>query len=155
MSMIENLFLYPVRLLMKMLWLLIPLFLVACILLLMVKFPYNVLGFSIGFLVASRILCKLGIYNSDATNSLSILVMKYRELSQMQELYHMRMDSTVKKNDKKAQRLQNKIQKLKKETNQLEKKYTEILDRKPDRILYIPPRSFLQLIKNRLFYLGR
>lgn len=155
MSLIEKIFLFPVKLLMNMLWILMPLILLVVIFIVLVSYPYMALGFSIGFLVAPCILRKLGVYHVDVSNSLGVFELKNQELGQLKTIYHSELDQSTEKYYKKEKRLQRKIQRLQEDTKQLNKTYVELLDRKPDRIVYIQPRSFIQLMKNRLFYLGR
>ena len=154
MSFIEDIFLFPVKLLMKLLWLMMPLILLVVVFIVLVRYPYVALGFSIGFLVAPCMLRKLGVYHVDVSNSLDVFELKNQELGQLKTIYHSELDQSTGKYYKKEQRFQRKIQKLQQETKQLDKTYNELLDGKPDRIVYTQPRSFFQLMKNRLFYSG-
>jgi len=148
-------FLFPVRLLMKMLWVLMPLILIMSMLVLLIRYPYVTLGYLIGFLIAPTLLRKTGIYHVDVSNSIGVFVLKDQEMKQLETIYQNELDKSTEKRRSKEQRFQRKIQRLQQETKQLDKTYTELLDGKPDRIVYIQPRSFLQLLKNRLFYQGR
>jgi len=152
MSFIEDIFLFPVKLLMKMLWILMPLILLVVVFIVLVRYPYMALGFSIGFLIAPCLLRKIGIYHVDVSNSLGVFELKNQELEQLKTIHHSKLDQSTEKYYKKEQRLQRKIQKLQQETKQLNKTYIELLDQKPDRIVYTQPRSFIQLMKNKLFY---
>jgi hypothetical protein len=155
MSFIEDIFLFPVKLLMKLLWLMLPLIVLVVVFIVLARYPYMALGFSIGFLVAPCMLRKLGVYHIDVSNSLGVFELKNQELGQLKTIYHSELDQSTEKYYKKEQRFQRKIQKLQQETKQLDKTYNELLDGKPDRIVYTQPRSFFQLMKNRLFCLGR
>ncbi len=154
MSLIENIFLFPVKLLIKMLWILMPLILVVVVCIVLYSYPYMALGFSIGFLIAPSILRKIGIYHVDVSNSLGIFELKNQELGQLKTIHHSQLEQLTEKNYKKEQRLQRKIQRLQHETKQLNKTYIELLDQKPDKIVYTQPKSFIQLMKNKLFYRG-
>jgi len=155
MSFIEDIFLFPVKLLMKLLWILMPLILVVVVCIVLYSYPYVALGFSIGFLIAPSILRKLSVYHVDVSNSLGVFELKNQELGQLKTIHQSKLDQSTEKYYKKEQRLQRKIQRLKQETKQLNKTYIELLDQKPDRIVYSQPKSFIQLMKNRLFYPGK
>jgi len=133
----------------------LPLIVLVVVFIVLARYPYMALGFSIGFLVAPCLLRKLGVYHVDVSNSLGVFELKNQELGQLKTIHHSRLDQLTEKYYKKEQRLQRKIQRLQQETKQLDKTYNELLDQKPDRIVYTQPRSFFQLMKNRLFYLGR
>lgn len=155
MSFIEDIFLFPVKLLMKMLWLMLPLIVLVVVLIVLASYPYMALSFIVGFLIAPSILRKLGVYHVDVSNSLGVFELKNQELGQLKTIYHSELDQSTGKYYKKEQRFQRKIQKLQQETKQLDKTYNELLDQKPDRIVYTQPRSFFQLMKNKLFYPGK
>ena len=140
---------------MKMLWVLMPLILIVSMLVLLIRYPYVTLGYLLGFLIAPTLLRKTGVYHVDVSNSIGVFILKNQELKQLETGYQNELDMSTEKRRRKEQRLQRKIQRLKHETKQLDKTYTELLDGKPDRIFYIKPKSFLQLLKNRLLYLGR
>ena len=140
---------------MKMLWVLMPLILVVFMLVLLIRYPYMILGYLLGFLIAPTLLRKTGIYHVDVSNSIGVFVLKDQEMKQLETIYQNELDMSTENRRRKEQRLQRKIQRLRQETKQLDKIYTELLDGKPDRIVYVQPRSFLQLVKDKLFYLGR
>ena len=140
---------------MKMLWVLMPLILIMSMLVLLIRYPYVTLGYLIGFLIAPSVLRKTGIYHVDVSNSIGVFVLKDQEMKQLETIYQNELDKSTEKRRRKEQRFQRKIQRLKQETQQLDKMYTELLDGKPDRIVYVQPRSFLQLVKEKLFYQGR
>ena len=140
---------------MKMLWVLMPLILMLSMLVLLIRYPYVMLGYLLGFLIAPSVLRKTGIYHVDVSNSMGVFVLKDQELKQLEAFYQNELDMSTEKRRRKEHRYRRKIQRLRQETKQLDKWYTELLDGKPDRIVYIQPRSFLQLLKNRLLYLGR
>jgi len=140
---------------MKMLWVLMPLILIMSMLVLLIRYPYVTLGYLIGFLIAPTLLRKTGIYHVDVSNSIGIFVLKDQEMKQLETIYQNELDMSTENRRSKEQRLQRKIQRLRQETKQLDKTYTELLDGKPDRIVYVQPRSFLQLLKNRLLYQER
>ena len=123
--------------------------------LLLVRYPYVMLGYLLGFLIAPSVLRKTGIYHVDVSNSMGVFVLKDQELKQLETIYQNELYKATEKYCRKEHRYRRKIQRLQQETKQLDKTYTELLDGKPDRIVYIQPRSFLQILKNRLIYLGR
>ena len=132
-----------------------PLILLIVVFIVLIRYPYPVIAFTAGFLFAPCLLRKIGIYHVDVSNSLGVFELKNQELGQLKIIYHSELDQLTEKYYKQEQRLQRKIQKLQQETKQLNKTYIELLDQKPDRIVYTQPRSFFQLMKNKLFYSGR
>ena len=140
---------------MKMLWVLMPLILIMSMLVLLIRYPYVLLGYLLGFLIAPSVLRKTGIYHVDVSNSIGVFVLKDQEMKQLEAIYQNELYKSTEKRRSKERRLQRKIQRLQQETKQLDKTYTELLDGKPDRIIYVQPRSFLQLLKNRLLYQER
>lgn len=140
---------------MKLLWALMPLILMLSMLVLLIRYPYVMLCYLLGFLIAPTLLRKTGIYHVDVSNSIEVFVLKDQEMNQLETIYQNELDMSTEKYRRKEQRLQRKIQRLQQETKQFDKMYTELLDGKPDRIVYVQPRSFLQLVKDKLFYLGR
>ena len=140
---------------MKLLWVLMPLILMLSMLVLLIRYPYVLLGYLLGFLIAPTLLRKTGIYHVDVSNSIEVFVLKDQEMNQLETIYQNELDMSTEKYRRKEQRFQRKIQRLHQETKQFDKMYTELLDGKPDRIVYVQPRSFLQLVKDKLFYLGR
>jgi len=149
MSFLMDMFLFPVRLLMKILWILMPLVLLVLALILLVRFPYILLGFTIGFLVSPRVLRRLEIYHIDSNNALEVFSFKNRELQQISMMHQNELKKASDKQKQREKRLYRKIQRLKEEDSLLEKRYTELLDRKPDKVLYIRPRSVFQWMKTR------
>lgn len=147
MSFLENLFLFPVRLLMKSLQILWPLILLILGIVLFVSYPYLILCFVVGFLIAPVLLRKTGIYPVDATNALQILNFKHQELQQLKEFHQLELDKLSKKYERQEHRLARKIQKLREETGLLDKNYNDILDRQPDQIMYIKPRNLKEWLK--------
>jgi len=140
---------------MKLLWVLMPLVLMLSMLVLLIRYPYVLLGYLLGFLIAPTLLRKTGIYHVDVSNSIEVFVLKAQEMNRLETIYQNELDMSTEKYRRKEQRLQRKIQRLQQETKQFDKTYTELLDGKPDRIVYVQPRSFLQLVKDKLFYQRR
>ena len=154
MSLIENMFLYPVRLLMKMLWILILLLLVVLVVTLLSRYPYLLLGYITGFLIAPIILRKTGVYHVDVTDALSAIIFKHQILDQLEAILQTNLAELSQKHNHKEQKIHRKIQRLQEETLQLDKRYIELLDREPDRVDYYQPCSFLQGIKSKLRNIG-
>ena len=154
MSFVENLFLFPIRLLVKMLQILWPLILLILMLVLFVSYPFLVLCFLAGFLIAPVILRKTGVYHVDVTNALGAFALKNQELRQLDGLHQMQIEKASKTYERKMQRLHRKTLKLQDETMQLDNNYSEIIERKPDEIHYVQPRSFGQWFKTRFIHQG-
>lgn len=151
---LENLFLFPIRLLMKILQILWPLILLIMMLVLFVSYPFLILCFLSGFLIAPVILRKTGIYHVDVTNALAAIALKNQELRQLEGLHQMQIEKTSKTYERKIQRLHTKTQKLKEETMQLDKNYTQLVERKPDQIRYVQPSGLGQWFKTRFIHQG-
>lgn len=155
MSFFEDIFLFPVRILMKTMWMMMPLFLIIFAFALIFHYPYTLVSYIAGFLIAPIVLRRAGIYHVDVTNSLGAIALKNQELKLSEAQYQTELNKLSKKHQRIERRLQNKIQLLTEETMELGHRYTEILDREPDRIIYYQPDSFLQRIKTRLSFLRR
>ena len=153
MSMFEEIFLYPIRLLVKMFWLVLPLISILLLLPLVISYPFGILNYILGFLISPLILRKTGIYHTDVSNSLELFQMKTKDLKKLETMYSNNLDQITRKYRSKERKFKHKIEKLYQETKQLDDKYTNITDGKPDRVVYVQPRSFLQLLKNKV--LGR
>ena len=123
-------------------------------LILLFQYPLVVLGFLCGFLVAPRILQALGIYHMDVPNSLELISLKKEDLELEETLFQMDLKQLNEKYKSKERRLQAKIRRLSNETYELERKYSELLEKKPDKIVYFQPHSLTQKIRTWLFQVG-
>ena len=80
MRFLTDVFLFPVRLCLKLFWMLMPILLIASGLILLFRYPYVMLGFTIGFLISPIILRSIGIYQLDVNNALDAIRLKQQEL---------------------------------------------------------------------------
>ena len=85
----------------------------------------------------------------DSNNALEVFSLKNRELQQISMMHQAELKKASDKQKRREQRLYRKIQRLKEEDSLLEKRCTELIDRKPDKILYTKPRSVFQWMKTR------
>lgn len=85
----------------------------------------------------------------DSNNALEGFNFKNREIQQTSSMYQLELNKASEKHRRKEQRFQRKMQRLKEEDSTLEKRYAELLDQEPDRILYTRPRSVFQWMRTR------
>jgi hypothetical protein len=150
MSVFEDVVLFPVRIMMKLLWMMIPLFLIIGALMLLMNYPYELLGYVVGFLVAPIVLRKTGIYHLDANNAMEVISWKNQELEHMEEILRLDMENHSDGYREEEQGFQSEIQKIQDETTELDNQYIQLLNREPDTIVFYKPISVVQRIKNRL-----
>lgn len=154
MKWIEELFMLPFKILMKLLWISIPFVIGIVALLLVVQYPYQVLCFLCGFCISPWALSKCGITLFSSKNIFDILEQEYQKLNMHRSMLKNIKKGEYEKGMKEKQKLQKEIQDIKEEIDRIPFIYLELLYKKPDKIIYIKPQSFLRQIKNTMKNLG-
>jgi len=155
MSFLENLFLFPIKIMLKILWMLAPFLIIILGVILIVNHPLVILGFTLGFLVAPMFLNKLKIYQTDTTNSLNVILSKKQQLENNKAILHMQLEEITKQYKTEENTIKKQINELNEEISTMDKKYLDILNSKPDKVVYYQPKTFLAWLKTRITTRGR
>lgn len=155
-KLMEDLFLLPFRLLLKILMLFTPVLIVLLAAIAAINYTYCTMSYLLGFLTYPIVLKRMGLSSSTSITGLDELFLCRNELLTLRNIKDQELDVFKDKLKREEKEIINEIQMIQKDTLQLDDLYTSTLQKKPDKIILVDPRSvpLIDRIRYNLFFLG-